>query len=87
MRQLGNDGTAVLVGQIGIQNAPFGLAPHDQANDPNGHKQHDTQRQSQALALVQPGQALGDGGLTGIAATADILASGTVRRGSPHEWV
>ena len=37
-RQLRNHGTAVLVGQIGVQNAPLRLASHDQANYTDGYQ-------------------------------------------------
>ena len=55
--QLGNDGAAVLVTQVGKQHAVVGLAAHHPAA--NGQRQHQRQAQAQAKALrpVQPGQA------------------------------
>ena len=53
LRKLGNDGTTVLVGQIGEQDAVVLLTPHHHGGDGSGHQQHHAQPQAQALGAVE----------------------------------
>ena len=60
-RQLGHDGTAILVRQVGVQHPPFGLATHHYTHNAHHHQQRQTQGQPQALRRFQAGQPLRDG--------------------------
>ena len=59
--QLGHDGAAVLVGQVGVEHPPVGLTPHEQAQTTHHHKQRDAQHQAQALRRRQACESLVDG--------------------------
>ena len=59
--QLGHYGAAVLVGQVGVEHPPIGLAPHEQAQTTHYHKQRDAQHQAQALGRRKAGESLVDG--------------------------
>jgi len=61
--ELGDDGTAVFVGQIGVQHPPLRLTTHKQACNGNNDKQNDAQSKLDALALIHVGKALTHGGV------------------------
>jgi hypothetical protein len=58
--QLGHDGAAILVRQIGIQHTPLGLAPEDESGDRHHDQQADAKRQTQSLRRRKPGESLGE---------------------------
>ena len=53
LRQLGHDGTTILVRKIGVQNPPLGLSSHEDTECANSHEENNAENQTHALRLIQ----------------------------------
>ena len=63
LRQLRHNGAAVLVGQVAVKHAPFGLTAHHQAHDADHHKNSNSQTQAHALRRFKASEALTQSGV------------------------
>jgi hypothetical protein len=58
LRELGHDGAAVAVAQVGVQHPPFGLAAHEEKGQGQGEQRQCPHAQLELLRTVQAGKPL-----------------------------